>query len=141
VSAPQLPAGLPPPPVGAVFLNKGGPCLMVPSNGDRFLGWSLISGGAEWEYGEWAGFNDERYYAGPIGSEIARLNGHGVEPAQPAADSEAVALVRKLRDELVSAINDSIKYPQLVIPQHQCNRIERMIRDANAFLAKEETKS
>jgi hypothetical protein len=78
-----------------------------------------------WELDDWYMGDVDMLFAAPADSEIARLNGHGVEPG---ADSEAVALVRRLYD--VAKRYGSVKDAEVLAT----------IFEAAAFLAKEETK-
>jgi hypothetical protein len=130
MSAPQLPAGLPPLPDGAVHLGRGG-TFSAPFS---FDGWCLLGGSvmtpAYWHQSDYnIGKHPGLHYAAPAGSEIARLNGHGAEPAK---DSEAVALVRKLLDALEARHYERV---------YDYNDHTDLITEAAAFLAKEETKS
>lgn len=121
MSAPKLPDGLPPLPAGAVYLGKTGYFI---TGAEYFRGWRLGIEG--WDFDdEWAGDYPNSHYAAPIDSEIARLNGH---VSKPAADSEAVALVRKLRDAL-DARHNQRDYAFL---DHAS-----LLKEAEAFLARE----
>lgn len=126
MSARELPPGLPPPPSGAVYLPE-------PLKGKGpFYGWSLLTEEGRWDEGEWYGTNPDLFYAAPADSEIARLNGYGA-PAEPAKDSEAVALVRKLVDSLeISMAGES--------SHHSDSAARKALAEAAAFLAKEAKK-
>lgn len=94
MSAPKPPAGLPPLPDGAVYIPE-------PKKGFRFDGWGYWEARDAWVSIRGITGKTPGHYAAPADSDIARLNGHGAEPAcGPATDSEAVTLVRKLHEQL-----------------------------------------
>lgn len=131
MSAPKLPDGV-------VILGKG---RTFEASG-LFAGWRFCAadGDTEWEHGEeWEGSDRFSLYAAPIDSEIARLNGHGAE--LPTAESEAVALVRKLAGlrDVVNLCRDELENKDeaesLVIAEAY-----KMLAEAEAFLAREDGK-
>ncbi len=135
MSTPQLPAGLPELPPGAVYDGMGDE-----SNTTWDDYWCFISGDKlGWIFGQYKKTCPHAHYA---------------RKAKPAADSEAVALVRKLADalKLAHAILAKIS-PNTVDAAHARSAVKytgdgdaiewvkSVHSEAAAFLAKEETKS
>lgn len=82
MTTPKMPEGLPPLPENAVYLGLGGPESWrdFKADGKYFQGWSCFIGGKWGSMTCVTGLSDRMYYAAPIGSEIAKLNGHVDEP-------------------------------------------------------------
>jgi len=125
VSAPKLPDG-------AVMLGLG---RHFNTDGKWFDGWRFCApdGDTKWEWDdEWEGCDPFAFYAAPLDSEIARLNGHGLETAsEPTKDSEAVALVRKLAEQLSKRLDGDEWVWQDAMGVR---------KEAEAFLAREDGK-
>lgn len=67
-----LPAGMPQPPEGMVYLGKG--YEFEPVNGERIDGAATVQHMGKWVEGLWEGNNQEMHYAAKADSEVVKHN-------------------------------------------------------------------